>query len=220
MSSWLIKGKHTPAKFKYAHTAPLNENITKDDCLPIVTVRNPFDWMKSMCDHPYTATWEIQERGKPGKICPHLAYTSSTSDKKVPVELSAKLADHYLHFDSLAHLWNEWYAEYWKDANFPFLIVRLEDLVLRQYETTKILCNCAGGVVPPKEIFKYIVNSAKQGPGHGKKDERTGMVDAWMKFAKPPDAKAGFSDMDWEASLEFLSHELMEKLNYRFPPSE
>ncbi|KAL9179356.1 hypothetical protein ACHAXT_008646 [Thalassiosira profunda] len=217
-------GKHTPAKFKYAHTAPKNENVTKDDCLPIVTVRNPYNWMRSMCKLPYTARWSMQERGKPGqgtlKICPHLVYTGSTSEKKAPVEVKAKLAEQWLTYDSLAHLWNQWYAEYWRDADFPFLIVRFEDLIFRQFDTTKILCNCAGGEVKSRSSFKYIVNSAKQGPGHGKKSERTGMVDAWVRYGTPPEPKAGFSDLDWEASLEFLSREFMEKMGYHYPPSE
>jgi len=213
-------GKHTPAKFKYNHTAPKNEETSKEDTLPIVTIRNPFDWMKSMCSHTYTAKWEMHESGTRGKICPHLVYANSTSKKKVPVELKAKLAEQWLSYGSLAHLWNEWYAQYWKDANFPFLMVRLEDLVLRQYDTTKILCNCAGGVVPLKEKFIYIVKSAKQGPGHGKNEDRTDMLDAWMKFSKPMKSKAGFSDMDWEASVSFLSRELMELMDYKYPPSE
>ena len=144
----------------------------------------------------------------------------STSEKKMPVELRVKLAEQWLFFDSLAHLWNEWYAQYWRDADFPFLIVRFEDLIFRQYNTTKIICECAGGKVNSQSNFKYIVNSAKQGPGHGKKEERTGMIDAWIKYGKPQEVKAGFSDIDWEASLEFLSHDLMEKMGYRFPPSE
>mmetsp|Transcript_21007 Transcript_21007/g.34338 ORF Transcript_21007/g.34338 Transcript_21007/m.34338 type:complete len:172 (+) Transcript_21007:207-722(+) len=171
--------------------------------------------MKSMCTIPYTAKWDMHERGTPGEICPHLV-----TSKKLPVGLKAKLADQLLPFDSLAHLWNEWYAEYWRDADFPFLIVRFEDLIFRQYDTTKILCDCGGGVVNPKSEFKYIVNSAKQGPGHGKKEERTGMIDAWIKYGKPKEVKAGFSDLDWEASLEFLSHEFMAKMGYKYPPSE
>ncbi|KAL7531641.1 hypothetical protein ACHAXR_006252 [Thalassiosira sp. AJA248-18] len=206
-------GKHTPVEFKHAHTAPKNENITRDDCLPVVTVRNPFDWMKSMCNHPYTAKWSMYEPGTRGKICPHLVHRNST-----PVELNAKLAEQWLPFDSLAHLWNEWYAEYWRDANFPFLMVRFEDLIFRQHDTTKIICNCAGGVVNPKNMFKYIVNSAKQGPGHGK--DRTGMIEAWTKYGKPKEVKAGFSDIDWKASLEFLSATLIEKMDYKYPPSE
>lgn len=110
-------GKHTPAMFKYNHSAPKNENVTKDDCLPVVTVRNPFDWMSSMCRLPYTAKWDRHERWKPGEICPHLVHTSDPEN--APVEVVVKLAEQLLRFDSLAHLWNEWYAQYERDATYP-----------------------------------------------------------------------------------------------------
>mmetsp|Transcript_20833 Transcript_20833/g.42262 ORF Transcript_20833/g.42262 Transcript_20833/m.42262 type:complete len:411 (+) Transcript_20833:261-1493(+) len=210
-------GKHTPANFKYNHTAPKNENINKDDCLPIVTVRNPFDWMPSMCRHPYTARWARRESGKSGELCPHLV--QSDTPKKALVGVEVKLAEKWLHYDSLAHLWNEWYAKYYKEATFPFLIVRFEDLTFRQFETTKIICECAGGYVKPLSSFKYIINSAKQGPGHGKEEDRTGMVKAWIKYGKPYDMKAGFSEADWKASKELLSKDFFDKLGYRYPQS-
>ena len=154
-----------------------------------------------------------------GNICPHLVYhKTSTPDKKIPVELKVKLAEQWITHKSLAHLWNDWYAEYWQDANFPFLMVRFEDLIFRQHETTKLVCECAGGTIKPKNMFKYIVNSAKQGPGHGK--DKTGMVEAWIRYGKPKEVKAGFSDRDWEASREYLSHDLMEKMGYKYPPSD
>ena len=202
-------GKHTPANFKNNHTAPKNEHTIKDHCLPVVTVRHPFDWMVSMCKLPYTARW-------PHHICPHLV--SISRGKKVPVGVKVKLAEQWLNFDSLADLWNEFYAQYFRDFNYPFLIVRFEDLTFRQYETTKIICECAGGVVKPQNMFHYIVKSAKQGPGHGKVSDRTGMVDAWIKYGQPKQVKGGFSDEDYNAAVEFLSRDFMEKMGYKYPP--
>ena len=203
-------GKHTPANFKNNHTAPKNEETIKDHCLPIVTVRNPFDWMVSMCNIPYTARW-------PHKICPHLV-TTSADGKKVPVGVKVKLAEQWLNFDSLADLWNEFYAQYYRDFDYPYLIVRFEDLTFRQYDTTKTICECAGGVVKPRDMFKYIIKSAKQGPGHGKVSDRTGMVQAWIKYGKPKPVKGGFSDEDYDAAIKFLSHEFMESMGYKPPP--
>ncbi len=97
-----------------------------------------------------------------------------------------------------------------------FLIVRFEDLTFRQFETTKIICECAGGDAKPLSSFKFIINSAKQGPGHGKKEDRTGMVEAWIKYGKPND-EAGFSDVDWEAAKELLSGDFFDSLGYRYP---
>lgn len=204
-------GKHTPPNFKNNHTAPKNENNNKDHCLPIVTVRNPFDWMVSMCNIPYTARWPHN------KICPHLV-TTLPNGEKIPVGVRVKLAEQWLNFDSLADLWNEFYAQYYRDFKYPYLIVRFEDLTFRQYDTTKTICECAGGVVKPHDMFKYIIKSAKQGPGHGKVSDRTGMVDAWIKYGQPKQVKGGFSDEDYDAAIEFLSHEFMESMGYKYPP--
>jgi hypothetical protein len=74
--------------------------------------------------------------------------------------------------------------------------------------------------VNSKKMFKYIKNSAKQGPGHGRREERTDMVDAWIKYGRPRKIKSGYSDEDWEASVKYLSREFMNELGYKYPPSE
>jgi hypothetical protein len=178
-----------------------------------------------MCRIPYSAMWERSDAGTNGKgVCPHLAYADGRPPTEggtmAPVSLVYKFSGHAITYDSLAHLWNEWYAGYWRDANFPYLMVRLEDLVFRQYETTRIVCDCAGGTVPSKDDFRYIVHSAKTGPAHGKVSERTNMIDAWVKYGKPMAPKAGFSELDYEAAVEYLSRELMEKMGYKYPLPE
>ena len=69
-------------------------------------------------------------------------------------------------------------------------------------------------------VLSDIVNSAKIGPAHGKKMEWTDMVDSWVKYGKPMAARANFSDLDYDAAVEFLSRELMEKMGYKYPPSK
>ena len=59
----------------------------------------------------------MREKGK--TICPHLAYVYSSSGELQPVGLTVKLANQTLSFDSLAHLWNEWYLQYERDVDFP-----------------------------------------------------------------------------------------------------
>jgi N-acetylmuramoyl-L-alanine amidase CwlA len=100
------------------YSAPLAANMTKEDALPVVTVRNPYDWMLSMCHHPYTTKWNRSESGKREQICPHLVYTSKPETLR-SVPLTAQLANQTLAFDSLAHLWNDWYLQYEQDADFP-----------------------------------------------------------------------------------------------------
>ena len=105
-------GKHTPVAERTNYSAPLAVNMTKEDALPVVTIRNPYDWMSSMCKNYYTARWSMREHGS--SICPHLVFTNGTL-----VEVNVKLADKWLRFDSLAHLWNEWYNQYERDSDFP-----------------------------------------------------------------------------------------------------
>ena len=102
------------------YSAPLAVNMTKEDALPVVTIRNPFDWMSSMCKNSYTARWSMHEHGSSNNICPHLVYTNGTL-----VEVNAKLADKWLRFDSLAHLWNEWYNQYIRDSDFPVSLTKV-----------------------------------------------------------------------------------------------
>jgi hypothetical protein len=75
-------------------------------------------------------------------------------------------------------------------------------------------------MIPPEDGFRYIIHSAKTGPAHGKVPERTDMMDAWAKYGKPMAVKAEFSDLDYDAAMEFLSRELMEIMVYKYPPSE
>ena len=98
-----LEGKHKAAKFRQDYSAPLAPNITNEDALPLITIRNPYDWMISMCEHSYTAKWSRYKKWK-HQICPHLVYTNSTAETKWPVEVTVTLANQELRFGSLAHL--------------------------------------------------------------------------------------------------------------------
>merc|ERR1719203_2559142 len=62
-------GKHNPASSRGKYTKNPKSTYTVDEVLPIVLIRNPYGWMKSMCRNPYTANW----KGKNDmKTCPQL----------------------------------------------------------------------------------------------------------------------------------------------------
>lgn len=46
------------------------------------------------------------------------------------------------------------------------------------------------------------------------------MVHAWIKYGKQKEVRSGYSDLDWEASLKYLSKGLIEKLQYKYPPDK
>lgn len=201
-------GKHTAANYRDQHTTNKAGDISKECTLPVVTIRNPYDWMKSMCKNRYTAKWPH------GNKCPHLVSNPQTMQG---TNLSVKYGDYEDWFDSLAHLWNGWYHQYWKEADYPFLMVRFEDLIFHAKNVTTQICHCAGGEIRTDRPFFHIVKSAKDGPGHGKKEERTDMVKAWKRFGNPMPARADFSKVDYKAARKFLDKELMKVFGYKHP---
>jgi hypothetical protein len=169
-----------------------------------------------MCKNGYTAKWDHHKTGNDGvtRDCPNLKTGSMQVWNPVTVSFADERQDHHL---SLAHLWNDWYSYYLEQADFPFLVIRMEDLVFYPKETTKIVCECAGGKIrTDQENFSFIVDSAKaDSPGH---DKSTGIFAAWVKYSKPPPPLYGFSPSDYAAAKEALNSGLMESLGYRHPP--
>lgn len=170
-----------------------------------------------MCRNPYTAKWKhnnpqncpnLVERRNAGRV------ERSSQPNRVNVTYAEKRTSSH---SSLAHLWNDWYTEYLLQADYPRLVVRFEDLIFFPLEMTTTICECAGGKV--QLPFTYIVNPAKTGPGHGAKKKRTGMIQAWLNYGKPPQPQGGFSKSDYDASKEYLNQEIMQTFGYSHPPS-
>jgi len=95
------------------------------------------------------------------------------------------------------------------------IVERFEALIFHAKNLTHQICEFVSGKVRTDRPFQYIVESAKDGPGHG--SVRTGMVAAWIKYGKPLGIRAGFSKEDYEAAKEFLNSELMETFYYKHP---
>jgi hypothetical protein len=212
--SW---GKHTPAHYKWDHATDHARDIDKTSILPVVTIRDPYKWMASMCKNGYTARWPHNS-----KQCPHLV---ARRDPRIVQRPSEPVAVHVTYAEkrssshnSLAHLWNDWYNDYYKHAGYPRLMVRFEDLIFYPKEMTKLICECAGGELQLPS-FAYIVNPAKTGPGHGRTSERTGMVQAWIRYGKKPEIMGGFQSADYRAAREFLDEDLMNIFGYSHPPA-
>ncbi|KAG7374252.1 hypothetical protein IV203_013347 [Nitzschia inconspicua] len=209
-------GKHTPVKFRKDHSTKKASAINKEYILPIVTIRHPYSWFKSMCKNGYTAQWDHHKTGKDGltRGCPNLKTGSQSVWNPVTVKYADNRDDHHL---SLAHLWNDWYSYYLDQADFPFLVIRMEDLVFYPKETTKIVCECAGGKIrTDQENFSFVVDSAKaDSPGH---DKSTGIFAAWVKYSRPPPPRFGFSQSDYTAAKEALNDRLMGLMGYKHPP--
>lgn len=86
-------------------------------------------------------------------------------------------------YDSVAHLYQEWYRPYYQQTSYPAVMVRMEDLVFQPKEVVTALCQCVGGTVVPDDKFVVKVDSANGGKGHG--SHRSGLLSAFVKYGRP-----------------------------------
>ena len=182
-------GKHNPAVARLHHVTSLQKRAIKflnqSAVLPVVTVRHPLTWMKALCQHPYTLHWNHD---------PKLCDQTLQLDQPVVANLGAGasgIIPNYLYYDSLAHVWKEYYGGFLNTTqNFPLLVVRLEDLVFRPKPVVSKICDCVGGKLvlapSPKSTssFVYQHESANQGDGHG--SSRSDLVSAFIRYGTPP----------------------------------
>lgn len=196
-------GKHTPHHYRYLHSTEKAAAIRKENLLPVVTIRNPWTWMQSMCKNPYTAKWAHWQQ------CPNLRPHGTWNE--VSVQYAAGTDEH----KSLAHLYNDWYNGYFKDADYPFVMIRMEDLVFHTKETITQVCECAGGRIRNDRPFAYVTESAKNdSPGH---DTSTGLIEAIIKYSQPLQEHAGFTLEDYQAALEAIDEDLTHRFQYQNP---
>mmetsp|Transcript_17928 Transcript_17928/g.36916 ORF Transcript_17928/g.36916 Transcript_17928/m.36916 type:complete len:403 (+) Transcript_17928:57-1265(+) len=134
-------GKHSPAgdkEFREKHKTVKDKGVDAEEIMPLVTIRDPLVWLKSMCRHKYTARWlGFQELD-----CPNFSLRD--------LEINVKYDGFFRTYESLIHLWNDYYNDY-RNIDIPFLLVRFEDLVFHAEETTRRVCECGGGGVFKKK---------------------------------------------------------------------
>ena len=95
------------------NTAAHDGKVNKTNVLPVVLIRDPYTWMQSLCRHPYAARWK---HGR--EHCPNLVNKDNQA-----VQVSIGYPGSAAVWDSLVHLWNDWYNQY-LTADYPRLIVR------------------------------------------------------------------------------------------------
>eukprot|EP00536_Pseudo-nitzschia_multiseries_P003149 jgi/Psemu1/322887/estExt_fgenesh1_pg.C_470006 len=200
-------GKHSPAgdkSFREKHKTKKDKDVPASEVMPMVTIRDPLVWLKSMCRHKYTAHWmgffETDH-------CPNF------SRKDLPVDV--RYDGFVREYDSLIYLWNEYYQEYYKNVDIPYLLVRFEDLLFHPQKVTQQVCECGGGKIYQEE-FKYSVDSAKKGTtAHGKMSERTGYVQALAKYGTLSKRYEGWdSEEDLRYVKDHVDPILMKMMHY------
>lgn len=240
---WQVNwGKHQSPKWRLDHDVTTDGKVPNKNILPVVTIRDPYLWMQSMCRHRYAAHWF-----HPPGHCPNLVANDVDYEFLEYAESGAyTLMDTYHHKDpwlvdnvmntanftadlkiiplyvkykkestnhlSLAHLWNDWYYEY-INGDFPRLIVRFEDLLFFGKEITEKACKCAGGVMYPK--FRHIGRSAKVGTIHG--DDKTSLVEALIRYGQRQNATRGMTNEDMHFAKTAFDADLMRMFAYSHP---
>eukprot|EP00536_Pseudo-nitzschia_multiseries_P017225 jgi/Psemu1/49916/gm1.49916_g len=147
-----------PVTGKLEHP-PLPDDLLEynEEVLPIVVVRDPYSWWQSMCRVRYAAHWyhvvpdhcpnfvpnhverewfnktrkflKKHYNGDNWKIDNVLNKANFTLDQQV-IPLWVRYHSENRKHASLAHMWADWYNDY-HEADFPRLLIRLEDLHLR-----------------------------------------------------------------------------------------
>jgi hypothetical protein len=187
--------------------------------MPVVTIRDPYTWMQSMCRQPYEAQFDHTRED-----CPHLIPTETDLKahpryekfKYIPVHVIYNRKEHIsVRHDSLAHYYNEWYQDYKNFTDFPRLIVRMEDLIFHGEETIAQICECAGGQSRTGSRFSHVQDTAKIGDTRrGTPD--TGLLGAIIKYGNASNRRVGYAPVQLQAAKDLLDPELMKIFGYKY----
>ena len=244
---WQVNwGKHSLARYRLDNH--IDPSLNNDNFLPVVTTRHPYSWMQSLCRQRYSTHWFHNAQEHCPNLVPNDIdrkwYNFTVKYKKqgvhelfqdpwfrdnlldfanftlnstvVPVRVRYKSGT--LFHESLAHMWNEWYHEY-IDADFPRIVVRLEDLVFHSKEVITDICNCIGGKM--QKDFQYVTQTAKVGDDniHGKAEDRTNMFKWFTKWHLENRTK-NMTREDHAYATEHLDSKLLDLFRYTPAPPE
>lgn len=166
----------------------------------------------SQCGQPYAAKWEHTRQH-----CPNLV--PSPADRKkfgadafandtVPIKVIFD-KDQKFYWPSIVHLYNDYYLQYLKDADYPRLMVRFEDMLLMPHAVLEQIAQCVG--VATAEHLKFQTGSSK---GHG---SHTNFVNAIVKTGNIERRTMGMTREDILFAAEHLDKELLETFQYTVP---
>lgn len=213
-------GKHMLASRKWTNTPRHDQKTNKTNVLPVALIRDPYSWMQSMCRHPYAARWLHNEHHCPiliptdHDLLHHEDEIHNASAVPVTVGYPVKPAE----FPSVAHFWSQWYNEY-KEANYPRLIVRFEDLIFHPQELLSTVCACAGAVPKPDEdgitAFRYVVGEGKWGSSVHKGSSN--LISAMIRYGTDSGRLHSLTMDDLNYAHEHLDPELLRIFQYASP---
>jgi hypothetical protein len=135
------------------------------------------------------------------------------------IPLYARYNSETRNHESLAHMWKDWYADYFDEAIAPWprLIVRLEDLVFYPHETVKQICECVEGVYVGEENLSLKLNSSKGvKPDNIHGNDKTGLLKAIISHTLN-NRTEGMTQEDADFAAKTLENSVMQLFGYKPP---
>jgi len=227
-------GKHNPISWRRHHVALLGATgVEQINVLPVVTIKDPYHWMGSMCRHKYAANWVHTEMHCPNLVPNKFDYGRRGVRKGVTKSIEIVVpfkSDRVHHYTSMVDLWNTWYTDYLDAGSetgekhmdfgggqvdgFPRLIIRFEDLLFHLEETFTQVCHCGGGkLINHEKGIHLLSDSAK--PGH---KGSSGLLSAILRYGKADKRLETMTSEDLEYAEDNLSGDMMQMFGYSYPP--
>ena len=244
-------GKHRPAESrdeidattKQPNPTYLDSAWDPQSIFPVVSIRDPYTWMQSMCRKKYNSDWfytdahcpnlvpnlidrQIYRRTKKRTFVTNPNYPSDKikvrggerddtgfhlESESTPVKVRYNTFN--ITYDSLAHLWNEWYQSY-ITADFPYLLIRAEDLIFFPEQVTQQVCECAGGTM--NENFLLVQEDLKKNDKIGIRGSRD-MGSMLIRYGSGRMRTHQMTKEDFEYANKHLDGDLMKLTNYSHP---
>jgi hypothetical protein len=172
-----------------------------------------FIFVQAQCKSSYAAHWKRTKQH-----CPNLVPTAldlkkfkmDLKDSNNQFNVSVYFdKNQILHWDSLVHLYNDWYRQYLVEADYPRLLVRFEDVLLHAPAIVRQIADCAGAEVSTD--FAYQITSAKQHGSH------TTFVKAVLKSGNASARLHNLTADDLAYAAKHLDAELLTAMHYSVP---
>ena len=227
-------GKHYPADQRGKHISPAEYWVPYQNSLPLVTIRDPYQWMQSMCRTSYAAFWPFTKNHCP-TIIPteqdRRLFPKRIGPNRTTVPVTVRYSnDYHTNYTSFPHWWNEWYQLYY-NATYPRIMIRYEDLLFYGKQVIEAICACGGGVPrtdrpvssssssSSSSGFVHVSSSAKLRQEHVR--QKTDLLTAIITYGSINQHQQGrlksMTPDDIQAAKILLDSNLMNVFGYTHP---
>jgi hypothetical protein len=200
-------GKHRRGEVRLSHKAPGLNDVDPVAALPVILIRDPLNWLRSICRSRYATRWM---KSKNETHCPNLVQDDDPQ-QSVPADIVYDKND-VQQASSVLHLWNDWYRTYLY-AEYPRLIIRFEDLLFHASSVMNQIATCAGGHLVHTDPYLYHYPTGKS-KDHG---SGTDYLKAMIKSGDPIARYHGYWLQDILYAAKHVDPDLMNVFQYQWP---